>query len=119
MLLEKFIFCGKTINPTTNMQSIAESLATGHLIPLGKHLLGSVYSVLHQVSVKLSAVQPIDNLGGPPWFINLWLNLYMHKVLGQDLHKMSFPSDHTEEGKPKTCRCMSYGEATWHFLVTS
>jgi hypothetical protein len=39
----------------------------------------------------------------------------MHKVLGQDLHKMSFPSDHTEEEKPKTRRCMSYGEAASAF----
>jgi len=85
MWLEKFIFCGKTVGPTTNMQTIAESLATGHLTPLGKHLLGSVYYLLHQVSIKLSAEQPIGNLGGPWWFINLWLNLYMHKVLDQDL----------------------------------
>jgi hypothetical protein len=34
----------------------------------------------------------------------------MHKVLGQDLHKMSFPTDHIEEEKTKNCRCMSYGE---------
>jgi hypothetical protein len=55
MWLEKFIFCGKTVGPTTNMQSIAEPLAIGHLIPLGKHLLGSAYSLLHQVFVKLLA----------------------------------------------------------------
>jgi hypothetical protein len=55
MWLEKFIFYGKTVGPTTNMQSIAESLDTRHLIPLGKHLLGSVYFLLHQVSIKLSA----------------------------------------------------------------
>jgi hypothetical protein len=55
MWLEKFIFCGKTVGPTTNMQSIVESLATGHLILLGKYLLGSIYSLLHQVSIKLSA----------------------------------------------------------------
>jgi hypothetical protein len=115
MWLEKFIFCGKTVGPTTNMQAIAKSLAIGHLIPLGKHLLGSVFSLLHQISVKLLAVQPIGNLGGPWWFINLWLNLYMHKVLGHKLHKMSFPSDHTKEEKPRTCRCMSYGEAASAF----
>jgi hypothetical protein len=115
MWLEKFIFCGKTVRPTTNMQAIAESLATGHLIPLGKHLLGSVFSLLYQISVKLSAGQPIRNLGGTWWFINLWLNLYMHKVLGHKLHKMSFPSDHTKEEKPRTCRCMSYGEAASAF----
>jgi hypothetical protein len=102
MCLEKFIFCGKTVEPTTNMQAIAESLAARHLIPLGKHLLGSVFSLLHQISVRLSAGQPIRNLSGLWWLINLWLNLYMHKVLGHKLHKMSFPSDHTEEEKPRT-----------------
>jgi hypothetical protein len=54
MWLEKFIFCGKTVGPTTNMQTMAESLASRHMILLGKHLLGSVYSLLHHVSVKLS-----------------------------------------------------------------
>jgi hypothetical protein len=55
MWLENFIFCGKFVGPITYMQSIAESLATEHLIPLGKHVLGSVYSLLHQVSVNLLA----------------------------------------------------------------
>lgn len=115
MWLEKFIFCGKIVGPTSNMQFIAESLATGNLIPLGKHLLGSVYFLLHQVSVKLSANQPIGNLGRPLWFINLWLNLYLHKVLGKDLDAMSFPGDHTEEEPTKTRRCMSLGEAASAF----
>jgi hypothetical protein len=65
MWLEKFIFWRKTIGPTTNMQAIAESLATGHLIPFGKHPLGPVFSLLHQISVRLLAGQPIGNLGGP------------------------------------------------------
>jgi hypothetical protein len=115
MWFKKFIFSRKTVGPTTNMQAIVKSLVTGHLIPLGKHLLGLVFSVLQQISIRLSAGQPIRNLGGPWWFINIWLNLYMHKVLGHKLHKMSFPSNHTEEEKPRTRRCMSYGEAAWTF----
>ena len=51
MWLEKFIFCGKAVGPTTNTLKMAEDLANGNLIPLGKHLLGSVYHLLHQVSV--------------------------------------------------------------------
>jgi len=62
---EKFIFFGKTISPTTNNLKMAETLAGGNLIPLGKHLLGSVYHLLHQVSVNLRTDQPISNLGGP------------------------------------------------------
>lgn len=90
MWLERFIYCGKTVGPTTNPQAITEALVSGHSIPLGKHLLGSVYSLLHNVSAKLATGQPITNPGGPWWLINLWLNLYMHKTLQQDPTSMSF-----------------------------
>lgn len=49
MWLERFIFYGKTCGPTSNMQSMAESLANGNTISLSKHLLGAVYHLLHQV----------------------------------------------------------------------
>jgi len=66
MWLEKLIFCGKTVGPTNNTLKMAETLASGNPVPLGKHLLGSVYHLLHQVSAKLRADQPISNLGGVP-----------------------------------------------------
>ena len=69
MWLEKYIIYGKTVGPTSNTLKMAETLASGTHIPLGKHLLGSVYHLLHQVSVQLRADQPIGNLGGPWWFI--------------------------------------------------
>ena len=97
MWLEKFIFCGKAVGPTNNNLGLAENLATGNLVPLGKHLLGSVYHLLHQVSAKLRADQPISNLGGPWWFIQLWLNMYMHKTMGIKLLEMSFPSEEFNE----------------------
>jgi hypothetical protein len=51
--LEKIIFyCGSTCGPTTNMQSVAERFVIGSKIPLGKHLLGAVYQLLHRVSAK-------------------------------------------------------------------
>jgi hypothetical protein len=78
MWLEKFIFCGLSCGPTTNMQSMAERLAFGDKIPLGKHLLGAAYHMLHQVSAKLATNQPPGNFGGPWWFLQLWLNLYTH-----------------------------------------
>ena len=65
MWLEKFIFCGKTVGPTNNTLKMAETLASGNPVPLGKHLLGSVYHLLHQVSARLRADQSISNLGGP------------------------------------------------------
>ena len=112
MWLEKFIFCGKTVGPTNNTLKMAETLASGNPVQLGKHLLGSVYHLLHQVSAKLRADQPISNLGGPWWFIQLWLNKYMHKTMGIRLSKMAFPSeDFSEEENPTTRRCTSFGEA--------
>ena len=65
MWLEKFIFCGKTVGPMNNTLKMAETLASGNPVPLGKHLLRSVYHLLHQVLAKLRADQPISNLGGP------------------------------------------------------
>jgi hypothetical protein len=64
MWLEKFVFCGKTFGPTTNYQIVAEQLAAGNCIPLGKYFLGVVYHLLHQVSVSLSTNSPI---GTPRW----------------------------------------------------
>ena len=91
---------------------MAETLATGSHIPLGKHLLGSVYHLLHQVAVKLRSDQPIGNLGGPWWFIQLWLNMYMHKTMGLDLRNMSFPSKIYAQGQQiQVCRCTSFGES--------
>jgi hypothetical protein len=48
MWLCRFIFCGKANEPTLNHISMATDLATGHRIPLGKYLVGSVYHMLHQ-----------------------------------------------------------------------
>jgi hypothetical protein len=47
MWLCRFIFCGKANEPTLNHIAMAEDLATGHRVPLGKYLLGSVYHMLH------------------------------------------------------------------------
>src|SRR6185437_4026302 len=40
MWLEKFIFWGKAVGPTSNNLKLAETLATGNSVPLGKHILG-------------------------------------------------------------------------------
>uniref|UniRef100_A0A0A9CYW6 Aminotransferase-like plant mobile domain-containing protein n=1 Tax=Arundo donax TaxID=35708 RepID=A0A0A9CYW6_ARUDO len=63
MWLERFIFCGCTVGPTSNFQVIAEQLAGGIHLPLGRYFLGATYHLLHEVSVKLSAGQPIGNIG--------------------------------------------------------
>ena len=50
MWLGKFIFCESSCGPTYNHKLMAEHLAEGIEIPLGKYLLGSAYHLLHQVA---------------------------------------------------------------------
>jgi hypothetical protein len=93
MWLEKFVFYGKTFGPTANHQIVAERLAAGNHIPLGKYILGAVYYLLHQVAVSLSTNSPIGTLGGPWWFINMWLNLHLPDRLDQNIFAKTFPGD--------------------------
>lgn len=65
--LDHFFFCSSSVSPTANFQNIAELLAGGNRMPLGKYLLGSVYLMLHQASAKIWKDEPIGNLGGPWW----------------------------------------------------
>ena len=112
MWLEKFIFCGKAVGPTNNNIKLVETLANGNYVPLGKYLLGSVYHLLHQASVRLRNNQPITKLGGLWWFIQLWLHMYMHKTMVVDLSEMQFPSEEfSGEEETITRRCTSFGEA--------
>jgi len=85
MWLDKFVSCGRSAGPTSVYLSTAERLANGGRFPLGRYLLGSVYHLLHHVAKKLLLGQSIGNLGGPWWFINMWLSVHMHKRLGFDL----------------------------------
>ena len=84
MWLDKFIFCGRSVGPTSVYLSAVERLAYGNRFPLGRYLLGFVYHPLHQVAEKLLLGEPIGNLGGPWWFIKMWLNVHMHKRLRFD-----------------------------------
>jgi len=116
MWLDKFVFCGRSAGPTSVYLSAAERLANGGRFPLGRYLLGSAYHLLHQVTKKLLLGQPIGNLGGPWWFINMWLNLHMHKCLEFDLFAQRFPGDIAEdhelgEEESATRPPLNYGEA--------
>ena len=84
--------------------------------PLGRYLLGSVYHLLHQVTQKLLLGEPIGNLGGPWWFINMWLNVHMHKRLRFDFFAQQFPRDILEDyeladDESATRSPVNYGEA--------
>jgi hypothetical protein len=65
MWLCRFVFCGKANEPTLNHIAMAEDLAVGHLIPLGKYLLGSVYHMLHQTTFLMHTSQKISCVNGP------------------------------------------------------
>jgi hypothetical protein len=77
MWLCRFIFCGKADEPTLNHIAMAEDLATGHRIPLGKYLLGSVYHMLHQTTHLMYTSQKISCVNGLWWFVQMWLQLYI------------------------------------------
>ena len=65
---------------------------------------------------KLLLGEPIGNLGGPWWFINMWLNLHVHKRLEFDLFAQRFPRDIAEdyeldEEESATRSPLNFGEA--------
>jgi len=103
--------------PSSVYLSVAERLANDGRFPLRRYLLGSAYHILHQVAKKLLLGQPIGNLGGPWWFINMWLSLHMHKRLEFDLFAQCFPRDIAEdyeldEEASATRSPLNFGEAT-------
>ena len=85
MWLERFIFCGSCCGPTFNHKYLTERLAAGNEISLGKYLLGSAYHLMHQVVVQLLKNELVHTIIGPWWLIQMWLNLYMHKIVRQNL----------------------------------
>ena len=116
MWLDKFVFCGQSVGPTSVYLSAAKILADGGRFSLGQYFLGSVYHLLHQVAEKLLLGQPIGNLGGPLWFINMWLSVHMHKRLGFDLFAQRFTRDIAEDHEladeeSATRPPLNYGEA--------
>jgi hypothetical protein len=78
---------------------MATQLAGGKHIPLGKYLLGSVYHMLHQTVTQMHTGQKIPCVNGPWWFVQMWLQLHMHQIVGIDLNNRFFPSSSYHEGK--------------------
>jgi hypothetical protein len=68
---------------------MAEDLATRHRIPLRKYLLGSVYHMLHQTTHLMHTSQKISCVNGPWWFVRMWLQLYMHQIVGINLNNLT------------------------------
>jgi hypothetical protein len=99
MWLCRFIFCGKANEPTLNHIVMADDLAIGNLIPLGKYLLESVYHILHQTIYLMHTSQKISCVNGPWWFVQMWLQLYMHQIVDIDLNNRHFPSANYKKGE--------------------
>jgi len=97
MWLERFIFYRSSCGPTYNHKLVAEHLALGKDVPLGKYLLGAAYHLMYQVAAQLLKNEPMHTVRGPWWLIQLWLNLYMHKFVRPDLKSLSFPSSNFDE----------------------
>jgi hypothetical protein len=104
MWLCRFIFCGKAKEPTPNHIVMAEDLAAGNSIPLGKYLLGSLYHMLHQTTHLMQTSQKISCVNGPWWFVHMWLQLYMHQIVGIDLNNRRFPSAKYKEGETQSTK---------------
>jgi succinate dehydrogenase hydrophobic anchor subunit len=113
MWLCRFIFCGKANEPTLNHIVMAEDLAAGTSIPLGKYLLGSVYHMLHQTTYLMHTSQKIPCVNGPWWFVQMWLQLYMHQIVAIDLNNRHFPSTNYKEGETQSTK----GCQNFHHLI--
>ena len=97
MWLERFIFYGSSCGPTYNHKLMVEHLIVGIEIPLGKYLLGLGYHLMHQVATQLLKNEAVHTISGPWWLIQMWLNLYMHKIVRSNLQNLSFPSSNFDE----------------------
>ena len=112
MWLCRFVFCGKANEPTLNYLLIAEDLAVGTYIPLGKYLLGTFYHMMHQISNQMRSGDKIIAVNGPWWLLQMWVQLYMHQIIFVNLYSLSFPSiNYAEDQTPTTKGCQTYGEA--------
>jgi hypothetical protein len=102
MWLCRFIFCGKANEPTLNHIAMATHLAAGKRIPLGKYLLGSVYHMLHQTIAQMHTGQKILCVNGPWWFVQMWVQLYMHQIVNIDLNNRFLLHPAITKGKLKS-----------------
>jgi hypothetical protein len=66
-------------------------------IPLGKNLLGSVYHMFHQTTYLMHTNKKIPCVNGPRWFVQMWLQLYMHQIVAINLNNRHFPSTNYKE----------------------
>jgi hypothetical protein len=68
--------------------------------------------MLHQTTYLMHTSQKISCVNGPWWFVQMWLQLYMHQIVVVDLNNRHFPSTNHKEGETQITKgCQTYGEA--------
>jgi hypothetical protein len=56
--------------------------------------------------------QKISCVNGPWWFVQMWLQLYMHQIVAIDLNNRHVPSTNYKEGETQSTKgCQTYVEA--------
>ena len=65
MWLERFVFCGSSCGLVYSHKYLAERLAVGDAIPLGKYLLGVTYHLMNQVTSYLLKNEVVAYCNGP------------------------------------------------------
>jgi hypothetical protein len=69
--------------------------------------------MLHQTTYLMHTSKKIPCVNGPWWFVQMWLQLYMHQIVAIDLNNWHFPSTNYKEGENQSTKgCQTYGEAT-------
>jgi hypothetical protein len=54
----------------------------------------------------------IPCVNGPWWFVQMWLQLYMHQIVAINLNNRHFPLTNYKEGETQSTKgCQTYGEA--------
>jgi hypothetical protein len=67
--------------------------------------------MLHQTTYLMHTSQKISCVNGPWWFVQMWLQLYMHQIVGIDHNTRLFPSANYKEGETHITKgCQTYGE---------
>jgi hypothetical protein len=68
--------------------------------------------MLHQTTHLMYTSQKISCVNGSWWFVQMWLQLYMHQVVGINLNNRHFPSSGYKEVEIQITKgCQTYGEA--------
>jgi hypothetical protein len=74
--------------------------------------------MLHQTTYLMHTSQKISCVNGPWWFVQMWLQLYMHQIVVVDLKNRHFPSTNYKEGETqRTKGCQAYGEAAFTMSI--